>query len=75
MILEQIMKNETILWHYFDHISLQQYWFEEQVQTSLKSLGPRFNNEFNVKTKTEEILDAFLKNDDAVQAINKKRTM
>ena len=72
-ILEQVMKNETISWHYFDHIALQQSWFREQVQTSLASLGPRYNDEFNVPTRAEKVLNAFLRNGEAAEAINKRK--
>ena len=69
-ILEQVMKNETICWHFFDQIVLSQQWLQDQLDTSLALLGPRYNSDFNVLTQTEELFEYFLCNDDAVNRIN-----
>lgn len=69
-ILQQVMKNETIAWHYFNQISLTETWFQQKLQICLASLGPRYNDEFNVLTPAEELFNFFLCNADAVNAIN-----
>lgn len=69
-ILEQVMKNETICWHFFDEILLSHQWFRDRLNVSLASLGPRYNDKFNVPTQTEELFDYFLCNKDGVNRIN-----
>lgn len=69
-ILNQIMKNETMCWHFFDQVMLSNQWFRERLDISLSSLGPRYNDEFNVPTQTEELFNYFLCNTDAVNRIN-----
>ena len=72
-ILEQVLKNETMAWYYFNQIPLPLTWFAEQLDNNLESLGPRYNDEFNVVTRTEELLNCFLCNEEAVQVINKRK--
>ena len=72
-ILEQIMKNETICWHFFDQVLLSNQWFKERLDISLSSLGPRYNSAFNVPTQTEELLNIFLCNQDAVDKVNRNK--
>jgi len=59
-ILEQVMKKETIAWYYFNHTSLSKLWFEKHIKNSLASLGPRYNEKFNVSTQTERLFNYFL---------------
>ena len=72
-ILNQIMKNETMCWHFFDQVILSNKWFRDCLNTSLLSLGPRYNREFNVSTQTEELFDHFLCHKDAVDRINRNK--
>lgn len=74
-ILEQVLSNDIVAWYYFDHSVLSKSWFEEKFKLSLSSLGPRYNHEFNVKTRAEHLFDIFMENADAVVQINgvKKR--
>ncbi len=69
-IIEQVMGNETIAWNYFNYVSLSKTWFQEQLKVGLASLGPRYNDEFNVPTYTENLLNYFLCNAPAIEAIN-----
>ena len=59
-ILDQVLSNDTVSWHYFDYRHLTPKWFEERLQLSLSALGPRYNGDFNVNTGTENQLDIFL---------------
>lgn len=70
-ILTQVMKNETIAWHFFDYFALSHEWLKSRLEESLVSLGPRYNGEFNVQTSTEKYLNYFLCNADAVSEINR----
>ena len=70
-ILTQVMKNETIAWHFFDYFTFSHEWLKDRLEVSLSSLGPRYNDEFNVQTSTEMYLNYFLCNSDAVVEINR----
>ena len=70
-ILIQVMKKETIAWHFFDYFTLSDEWLKNRLDASLASLGPRYNDEFNVQTNTEMYLNYFLCNADAVTEINR----
>lgn len=72
-ILTQVMKNETIAWHFFDYRSLSSAWLKDRLSISLASLGPRYNDEFNVLTNTETYLNHFLCNADSVMEINRAK--
>ena len=69
-ILEQVMKNETICWHFFDEFLLSHQWFRERLNISHSALGPRYDSSFNVPTQTEDLFNHFLCNSDAVDKIN-----
>lgn len=69
-ILEQVMKNETICWHFFDEILLSHQWFRNRLDISQSALGPRYDSAFNVPTQTEDLFNHFLCNSDAVGKIN-----
>lgn len=70
-ILTQVMQNKTIAWHFFDYFTLSDEWLKHHLRSSLESLGPRYNDEFNVPTSTEKYLNYFLCNADAVTEINR----
>ena len=72
-ILDQVLSNDTVSWHYFDYRHLAPKWFEERLQLSLAALGPRYNGDFNVNTITENQLDIFLCNSNAVVQINEAK--
>ena len=72
-ILEQVMKNETIAWQYFNCTSLSQNWFNEQLEYSLALLGPRFNDKFNVPTQSEMLLNYFVCNSEAANEVNETK--
>lgn len=69
-ILQEVMKNEMIAWHYFNQISLTPELLHDKLVVSITSLGPRYNESFNVNTATENNLNYFLCNKDAVNRIN-----
>ena len=72
-ILDQVLSNDTASWYYFDYRHLTSKWFEERLQLSLAALGPRYNGDFNVNTGTENQLDIFLCNSNAVTQINEAK--
>lgn len=72
-ILDQVEKNPTIAWYYFNEISLTQDWFKKHVNNGLLLLGPKYNHNFNVETRTEKLLQYFLCTEDAVTEINQQK--
>lgn len=73
-IIEQVMKNETLCWHFFDQFLLSDQWFKDHLETSLISMGPRYNSEFNVITQAEELFDYFLCNQASADRINRNKS-
>lgn len=69
-ILEDVMKNDVIAYYFFNHVSLSQEILTEKLNISLSTLGPRYNQDFNVPTLTESCLNFFLCNVSAVEKIN-----
>lgn len=69
-ILEQILSNDTVSWHYFDYHHLSSKWLEKRLRLSLAALGPRYTEDFNVSTGIATQLDMFLCNNSAVTQIN-----
>lgn len=72
-ILDQVLSNDIVSWHYFNTHNLTPEWFKERLLLSLKALGPRYNSDFNVNTVTQNQLDLFLCNNNAVAQINKSK--
>lgn len=72
-ILEQVMKNETIAWYFFNHCFLSSSWFQDQLKTSLTLLGPRYNDQFHVPTQSEELFNYFLCSESAASRINRDK--
>lgn len=70
-ILEDVMKNDVIAYYFFNHVFLSQEILTEKLNVSLATLGPRYNQDFNVSTLTESSLNNFLCNVSAVESINK----
>jgi len=73
-ILNQVVDHPVIASLYFNHHGLTHDWFNEQLKVNLESLGARYNEQFNVNTKTEEYINIFSKNREAVALINQKKT-
>ncbi len=74
-ILDQVLISPVISSYFFRHHSISKIWIESQLKLSLDSLGPRFNDQFNVVTKTENHLDLFTLNEKAVIEINNKKNI
>lgn len=72
-ILDQVIKYPVITSLFFDHHELTNNWFNEHLLISLTSLGPRYNSKFNVETRTEEYMDLFSHNSEAISCINQKK--
>ena len=72
-ILEQVAAYPTISSLYFHQHSLTPEWFISHNTAGLNFLGPRYNKEFNVETRTNEYLDLFSHSDDAINRINEKK--
>lgn len=73
-IFDQVIIYPVVASLFFNHHGLTNDWFNEHLKISLDSLGPRFNNEFNVETKTEEYIDLFSQNFESIECINQKKS-
>lgn len=74
-ILDQVLIYPIIATFYFNYHSIDDNWFNYHLNLSLDSLGPRYNNQFNVTTKAEMWLDLFSLNNDAISRLNEKRIL
>lgn len=72
-ILDQVLLYPVIATYYFSYHTINDSWFKKWLNLSLDSLGPRYNSLFNVNTKTENYLDLFSLNSDAISQLNNKR--
>lgn len=72
-ILDMIMEDPIILSVYFGIHALTVDWFAESVKINLENLGKRYNYKFNVDTDAQNQLSLFLRNDNAIIQINKKK--
>ncbi len=72
-ILDQVIDYPVIASLFFNHHHLTNDWFNEHLLISLNSLGPRYNSTFNVETRTEEYIDLFSHNNEAISRINQKK--
>lgn len=72
-ILDMIMEYPIILSVYFGIHALTVDWFAESVKINLENLGKRYNYKFNVDTDAQNQLSLFLRNDNAIIQINKKK--
>lgn len=69
-IISELMKYTDLQSYFFNNELLDKEWFEEKNELSLRSLGKRYNPEFNVETGTEEKLQLFTRNNKAIEKIN-----
>lgn len=72
-ILEEVMKNDVISQYYFNQVSLSHKVLVEKLNVSLETLGPRYNQDFNVPTSTESCFNVFLCNASAIDKINNQK--
>ena len=73
-ILDEAMKYPSILANYFGIDSLDKSWFVRNLHSSLDNLGKRYNARFNIDTEAQRQLSVFLKNDECVEILNKKKS-
>ena len=72
-ILDMVMEDSIVLSVYFGIHALTVDWFGESVKLNLENLGKRYNYRFNVDTNAQNQLSLFLRNENAVIQINKKK--
>ena len=72
-ILDMIMDDPIVLSVYFGIHVLTVDWFVESVKLNLDNLGKRYNYRFNVDTDAQNQLSLFLRNENAIIQINKKK--
>lgn len=72
-ILDMVMEDSIVLSVYFGIHALTVAWFGESVKLNLENLGKRYNYRFNVDTDAQNQLSLFLRNENAIIQINKKK--
>lgn len=72
-ILDMVMEESIVLSVYFSTHALNVDWFGESVKLNLENLGKRYNYRFNVDTNAQNQLSLFLRNENAIIQINKKK--
>lgn len=72
-ILDQAMNYSQILSCYFGLDSLDERWFERNVELSLENLGKRYNSLFNIDTEAQRNISIFLREEAGVAEVNSKK--
>ena len=72
-ILDQAMSYPSILSCYFGLDSLDDKWFQKNIELSLHNLGRRYNSLFNIDTAVKSIFSIFLREDIGIKRINAKK--
>ena len=72
-ILDQAMNYPPILSCYFGLDNLDDKWFQNNMELSLKNLGRRYNALFNIDTEAQKKLSLFLHETAGIAEINAKK--
>lgn len=72
-ILDAVIEDPIVSSAYFHLSQLTDKWFHDMLEDSLVSLGDRYNGEFNVTTPSEDQLNLFLRNSQAVAFVNRRK--
>ena len=73
-ILDQVMEYPTLCSCYFGMDSLNDNWFEKNLQLSLDNLGKRYNPIFNINTSAQDNIFLFLRESNGIKAVNEKKS-
>ena len=72
-ILDQAMNFPPVLSCYFGLDSLDDEWFQKNVDLSLANLGRRYNSLFNVATEAQRNISLFLRESAGIAEVNAKK--
>lgn len=72
-ILDQAMNYPPVLSCYFGLDSLENSWFQRNVEISLSNLGRRYNPLFNVETEAHRNISLFLRETSGIAEVNAKK--
>lgn len=72
-ILTQVAQYTDLQSFFFENHIITRDWFVTYNQLSFDSLGMRYNSEFNVETRTDEMIQLFIRNQKAIDKINSKK--
>ncbi len=72
-ILDQAMNYPPVLSCYFGLDSLDDKWFQKNIDLSLENLGRRYNSLFNVDTEAQRNISLFLRENAGVVEVNSKK--
>ncbi len=74
-ILDQVFMHKDLYSYFFRKHTLNREWFEKNCKKSIYNLGPRYNSDLNEKTKAEEFINLFVKDEEAINIINSKKIL
>lgn len=72
-ILDQVVDYPQLLSCYFGLDTIDDTWFEHNLQISLDTLGKRYNSSFNIDTSAQDAMSIFLREEEGITAINRKK--
>ncbi len=72
-VLDQAMNYPSVLSCYFGLDSLDDKWFQRNIELSLENLGRRYNSLFNVDTEAQRNISLFLREAAGILEVNSKK--
>lgn len=72
-ILDQAMDFPSVLSCYFGLDSLDDNWFQRNINLALENLGRRYNSLFNVETEAQKNISLLLQEDNGIAEVNRKK--
>lgn len=71
--MDQVVDYPQLLSCYFGLDTIDDTWFEHNLQISLDTLGKRYNSSFNIDTSAQDAMSIFLREEEGITAINRKK--
>ncbi len=69
-ILDEALNYSTVLAHYFGIFKIEKAWLSNNLNLAIKLLGTRYNNKFNINSRTEKLFSLFLRDELGINYIN-----
>jgi len=69
-ILDRVIEYPIVASIFFNAHNLSMDWFKLHIAATCDLLGPRYNHELNVATRTEESIALFAQTDEAIHRVN-----
>ena len=69
-ILDEALNYSTVLAHYFGIFKIGKAWLSNNLNLAIKLLGTRYNNKFNINSRTGKLFSLFLRDEIGISYIN-----